>query len=88
MKPRRITATEAARSFSEVLNQVKYRGESFEIERGGVPIARLVPVEQPQPFRLSDLVALAPRDPGFADDIGEAQKRGNADEEPKDPWAA
>ncbi len=34
MPDKTISATEAARSFSEVLNQVQYRDMSFSIERG------------------------------------------------------
>ena len=31
----RITPTELARSLSDVLNRVRYRGERFRIERNG-----------------------------------------------------
>lgn len=39
----KITATEAARHFSDVLNRVRYRGETFVVERAGEPICRIVP---------------------------------------------
>lgn len=39
-----VSATEAARSLSDLLNRVRYRGESFVIERGGEAICRVVPV--------------------------------------------
>jgi antitoxin (DNA-binding transcriptional repressor) of toxin-antitoxin stability system len=39
----RITATDAARSFSDVLNQVRYQGAEFDIVRGNEVVARLVP---------------------------------------------
>jgi prevent-host-death family protein len=42
-KVRRISATEAARNFSDLLNRVFYRGESAVLIRNGVPVARLVP---------------------------------------------
>lgn len=38
-----ITATEASRSFSNILNKVHYQGESYEIKRGKEVIARIVP---------------------------------------------
>lgn len=38
-----ITATELARSLSDVLNRVKYRGESFVVTRNGEPVATLAP---------------------------------------------
>ncbi|MGH8011740.1 MAG: type II toxin-antitoxin system Phd/YefM family antitoxin [Candidatus Binataceae bacterium] len=41
-----VSATEAARSFSELMNRVSYRGESFVVERGGKPICEIVPAGQ------------------------------------------
>jgi prevent-host-death family protein len=43
--PKTISATEAARTLSELLNSVKYKGESYTVMRGGKPAAALVPVE-------------------------------------------
>ena len=40
---RTISATRAARTFSDLLNRVRYRGDSFVIERGGQPVGRLTP---------------------------------------------
>ena len=39
-----IKATKAARTFSEIINSVKYKGESYTILRGGKPAAAIVPV--------------------------------------------
>jgi prevent-host-death family protein len=39
-----LSATEAARRFSQVLDSVEHRNESFRIVRGGRPVARLTPV--------------------------------------------
>jgi prevent-host-death family protein len=39
-----ISATDAARNFSELLNKVSYRGDTYIIERGGKPVGRLEPV--------------------------------------------
>ena len=39
----RISATEAVRSFSELMNRVRYRGESFLVERGGKAICEIHP---------------------------------------------
>jgi antitoxin (DNA-binding transcriptional repressor) of toxin-antitoxin stability system len=41
----RITATEASRKFSEILNRVKFKGESFIVERNGKPICEISPSE-------------------------------------------
>ncbi len=40
-----ISATEAARNFSDLINRVSYRGETYTVERGGRAICRLSPVE-------------------------------------------
>lgn len=40
-----INATDAAREFSEILNCVKYKRDSFTVMRGGKPTAAIVPVE-------------------------------------------
>jgi antitoxin (DNA-binding transcriptional repressor) of toxin-antitoxin stability system len=39
-----INATQAVRSFSELLNEIKYKGTTYTIERSGKPIAELAPV--------------------------------------------
>lgn len=53
----RISASDAARGFSELLNRVHYRHESFIIARGGKAIGELVPVAPP-PFTIADLAKL------------------------------
>lgn len=40
-----LSATEVVRKFSEILNSIRYRGESYTIVRGGKPIASISPVE-------------------------------------------
>jgi antitoxin (DNA-binding transcriptional repressor) of toxin-antitoxin stability system len=55
-----ISATEAARSFSELMNRVRYRGE---VQRGGKPIAEVVPAT-PAEFsgrELADLLRSLPQ---------------------------
>jgi antitoxin (DNA-binding transcriptional repressor) of toxin-antitoxin stability system len=42
----RVTATEAARKFSEILNRVAYKGETFIAERSGRPICEISPTEK------------------------------------------
>jgi len=53
----RITATETVRRFSEVMNRVRYRGESFIVERGGKPICEIVPA-RPAKFSGRELAEL------------------------------
>ncbi len=72
----RLSATEVARRFSEVLNRVA-AGEEIEVTRAGVPVAvlarprvRLLSAEQ---FR--ELLASAPPvDEAFADDLRAIRK--------------
>ncbi|MEL6195785.1 MAG: hypothetical protein AAFP04_14410 [Myxococcota bacterium] len=83
----KITATEASRNWSDLLNRVRYKREAFAIERGGEVIARLEPAARPI-TRLSGLVALLEHrkvDGGFADDLETivAEQPGL----PSDPWA-
>jgi prevent-host-death family protein len=40
----KISATELARRLGDVLERVRYRGDSFLVEHGGTAVARLVPV--------------------------------------------
>lgn len=72
-----ISATEAARNLSELLNRVLYRGESFLIARNGVDVAQLGPAPERSSVSLAEaldkLVASRSGDPGFADDLERIQ---------------
>jgi len=60
----RISATDAARSFSDLLNQVRYQGAEFDIVRGKEVVARLVPAAPAGGValdRLGELVRSLPR---------------------------
>ena len=67
-----ISATEAARRFSDILNRVVYRREEFVIERGGEPVCRIIPAGPPR-CTLADLAkllsAIPKPDPGFWDEV-------------------
>lgn len=39
----KISATEAARNFSDLVNRVYYKGETFVVERGGEPVCEISP---------------------------------------------
>jgi antitoxin (DNA-binding transcriptional repressor) of toxin-antitoxin stability system len=85
--PRVLSATEASRNFSEILNRVKYRGESFTLERGGEPVAELRPAT-PTRFTGVDLTALLrslpPIDDEFLRTVEEATRAQPA--LPESPW--
>jgi antitoxin (DNA-binding transcriptional repressor) of toxin-antitoxin stability system len=51
----RISATNAARNFSDLINRVRYQGASFEIERGNEVIARIIPAAPSATLRIADL---------------------------------
>lgn len=73
----RIAATEAARSWSDLLDRVRDKHESFVVVREGEEVARISPVEPGQPVTLRRLIELLhrlpPPDPGFAEDLEEIQ---------------
>jgi len=78
-----VSATEAVRKFSEILNSIRYRGESYTIVRGGKPIASISPVETSYRKRvlgdLKEIVKDIPRLGADADrfgrDLGDVMKR-------------
>ena len=84
-----LSVTEVVRHFTEYVNRVSYRRESFLLLRGGKPVAELRPV--PQARRLSDLPALLAAAPhlddaaAFAEDV-EAARRELGNAEWVDPW--
>lgn len=89
MSEKRISATEASRAFSDLLGRVKYGGEEFLVERGGVPFCRIVPVEGKRRLTLGELarrVAARGGEARFADDVEEAIRLGNVPRVPEDPW--
>ena len=69
----KITATNLAKSLSDILNRIQYRGERFIIERNGEPIATLAPTSAPSRLTLRELAdqlgdLCLPGD-GFAEDL-------------------
>ena len=68
-----ITATELARSLSDILNRVRYKGETFVIQRKGEPIATLMPIAPMPGVTLGELAEalgkLTMPGEGFADDL-------------------
>jgi antitoxin (DNA-binding transcriptional repressor) of toxin-antitoxin stability system len=58
-----ISATEAARSFSDLLARVRYRGEEFIIEKGGEPMCRVSPARVAERSTASSIAELLLRLP-------------------------
>jgi len=85
---RRVSATEAVRTFSDLLNRIRYRGEEFVVERGGEAICRMLPAAPPNPLSLKELASLLreiPRpDAGYAADVRRAVR--SQRRLPRSPW--
>jgi len=65
-----ISATDAVREFSELLNRVKFRGERYIIERSGKPVARIEPTDpSPRGRTLSELARLLDELPRLGDEL-------------------
>jgi antitoxin (DNA-binding transcriptional repressor) of toxin-antitoxin stability system len=85
----RITATELARRIGDTLGRIRYRGDTFVVERNGVPIARLSPVTESRAATLADALAAwraaGEADPEFADAL---ERVGTLDRPTAEPWAS
>ncbi len=84
-----VSATTLVRQLGDILGRIRYRGESFVVERNGVAIARLTPVNRRRRVRLVEALRrwrdAGPADAGFAADL---ERIGAADREPGNPWAS
>jgi antitoxin (DNA-binding transcriptional repressor) of toxin-antitoxin stability system len=69
-----ISATYAARRFSEILNRVRDRNETFVVKRRGEPICEIVPVRT-KTFTGRDLVELLRSLPQPGEDYLDAVER-------------
>lgn len=83
----RIPATRLARSLGDILGRIRYRGESFLIERNGTLVARIGPVRPEKPATLrevADAWAAVEADDELARDLTTV---GAADTPARNPWA-
>ena len=65
-----ITATQAVRDFSEVLNSIKFKGVTYVIKRGGKPIASMKPIDQENNLAtLGDLKPMLQKLPRLDDEL-------------------
>jgi antitoxin (DNA-binding transcriptional repressor) of toxin-antitoxin stability system len=88
-----LTVTEAVRHFSDYINRVAYRRETFVLRKGKKPVAELRPV--PTGRRLGDLPAILRSVPRLSkDDAAAFEKdmdsaRADLDKgELRDPWVS
>ncbi|MEO8425060.1 MAG: type II toxin-antitoxin system prevent-host-death family antitoxin [Actinomycetota bacterium] len=64
-----LSATDAARRFSDVLDAVEHRGESFAIVRRGHAVAQLVPVAASQGRDVKRFLLSHRADPAWREDL-------------------
>jgi antitoxin (DNA-binding transcriptional repressor) of toxin-antitoxin stability system len=57
VKEQVISVTAAARMFADCVNRVRYQGVSFLLQKNGVSVARIVPVDPVSGLNLGDVVA-------------------------------
>jgi antitoxin (DNA-binding transcriptional repressor) of toxin-antitoxin stability system len=84
----RVSATEAVRTFSDLLNRIRYRGEEFVVERGGEPVCNMTPATPPKRLSLRGLASLLREipspDAGYAPDVRRAAR--SQGRLPRSPW--
>lgn len=85
-----IRATDLARNLGDVLARVRYRNDSFVVERNGARVARLTPIASTAATAtvgeaLDAWLSDADADPAFADDLAAI---GASDRPPDDRWAS
>jgi len=83
----RISSTELARTIGDVLGRIRFRRDTFIVEKNGKPVAVLAPYAGKRPMRLAEALrawceAGVP-DVDFADLL---EKIGSDDKPPEDPW--
>ena len=88
MAATRVSATEAVRTLSDLLNRIRYRGEEFVVERAGEAVCRMTPASSPSGLSFRDLAVLLRETPAvdarFASDVRQAaRKQGRL---PRSPW--
>ena len=84
-----VSATELARKLGDYLARIRYRRESFVVERNGKAVARMIPAGEVDGANLAAALSAwcgaAPRDPDFAKDL---DRIAASDRPPEDPWAS
>ena len=80
----RVTATEAARNLSDLLNRVLYRGERFTVVRSGEDVAAIVPAASPR-VTLGELRRVLSELPAPDDDFLSDLERIRREQPPAEP---
>ena len=70
-----LSATEAARHFSEVLDRVEHQGASFTVVRNGKPVARLLPAASSNGADVLKYLKAHRPDPDWVEDLRAVRSR-------------
>ncbi len=88
----RISATELARRLGDILGRIRYRAESFIVERNGKPVARIGPVGDSGSIAVREAavgwMAADLRDPALAENLGQATEARGPRDAREDPAIA
>jgi prevent-host-death family protein len=79
---KRLTATEAARQFSEMLDAVEGAGETFVVVRNGRPVAQVGPAAAAGGAAVKAALRANPRDPKWAEELRELRAGLGVEERP------
>ena len=69
-----VSATDAARNFSDLLDAVEHRGEHFTIVRRGKVVAQLDPAQAGKGAEVKALLRRHHRDPAFSRDVASTRE--------------
>jgi len=85
-----VSATDGAKRFARLVDQVRESAATYVITRGGVPVAEIGPVKARR-FTAGDFATLVESlpatDGAFADAVHDGIARVNRPKVPKSPWA-
>jgi prevent-host-death family protein len=82
---RTLSATDAARRFSELLDAVERRGESFLVLRRGRAVARIEPARAANGRRVKEILRANPPDGAWAAELADLRRSLTIEDR---PWNA
>ena len=85
----RISASELARRLGDVLGRIRYRGDTFVVERNGEPVARITPLASAAATTLREgLRAWRATGADVGDFAADLESVNRADRPARNPWAS
>ncbi|HEX5216429.1 MAG TPA: hypothetical protein VFV98_13275 [Vicinamibacterales bacterium] len=84
---RRIRATDAAKNFGKLIDEVRESGAGWIVERGGVPVAQVSPLTRAWTVReFAEWAGNRRGDAAFERAVEAGRAAANRPAAPKDPW--